>query len=207
VDSEQFNRELEAAEEKSYWDRKARWLLIFWAIAAWAVMGWRVYTKLPRPMIQLTIAAQFGVFLIALARSERFRNWLCTLDVPALTLFQYWRLAPGWAFLWFHTHRAYFPTGFSNPAGYGDIAVAITALPAAYLAYKGWRRTVLGWHILAMSDLFMVISLAARFGMRDPQTMSPFAEYPFAMLPLMLVPLSLMAHSAAILQLLRKPHE
>jgi hypothetical protein len=95
------------------------------------------------------------------------------------------------------------PGNFALPAGWGDIAVGVTAPFVAYLTARqvtGWRAWAMAWNILGALDLFVAIlegfgSFPSPFRLffGEPSTLL-MGAFPFALIPAVLVPMSLVLH-------------
>jgi len=173
-----------------------------WALIALALSLLRVPEHIPFPYPQVLVAGLALVFFFALIFSSGLRRWTRRLDLHGLTLFHLWRIVPGVAFLMLHNRRM-LAGAFAVPAGWGDIAVGVTAPIVAALLLE--RRTVLLlWHLAAMADLVIAITIAAGFGMVLPNWVDALRHFPFSWALLFFVPLSLQAHIAALYLTLRR---
>lgn len=99
-----------------------------------------VFDSEPRPPLPLGLAAvvPVAVFVACDLTSARFRQFVASTDVRLLTLAQLWRVG-GVVFLIRHSQGA-LPGVFALPAGWGDIAIGVTAPLAAWL----WNPLVIG---------------------------------------------------------------
>ena len=117
-------------------------------------------TANPRPPLPLGLAAVLPVALFAVSylTSVRFRELVWSLDLRLLTLAQTWRVG-GIVFLILY-QRGALPGVFAIPAGWGDIAIGITAPIIAWY----WRRpfptkTFVVWNVLGSLDLVLAVTL------------------------------------------------
>jgi len=181
--------------------RGAGFVIWIWALVAIALSLAHVPEHISIPYPQVLIAVLTLLFFFALLLSGGLRHWVRTLDLHALTVFHIWRIIPGIAFIMLHNRRM-LAGGFAVPAGWGDIAVGVTApLVAAFLIER--RASLLLWHILAMLDLVMAVAIAAGFGLALPNWLEALRHFPLSLLPLFAVPLTLQVHIAAIYLILR----
>jgi hypothetical protein len=103
------------------------------------------------------------------------------------------------------------PATFARGAGWGDIAVAVLAVPVAWMVARRaprWRPVALLWNVVAFADLVIAVTLGlgsapdspVRFIFEEavPGTM---AALPWVLIPGFLVPLYLLAHVAVFARL------
>jgi len=172
-----------------------------WALLAIAISLARIPEHIPVPYAQILVAALTALFFLALVFSAEVRRWARSLDLHALTVFHIWRIIPGIAFIMLHNRRM-LAGGFAVPAGWGDIAVGVTApIVAAFFIER--RAIMLLWHLAGMLDLTIAVAIAAGFAMELPAWIEPLRHFPLSLLPLFAVPLTLQVHIAAIYQILR----
>jgi hypothetical protein len=92
--------------------------------------------------------------------------------------------------------RGLLPFDFAVLGGWGDIAIAATAVlwlvltrePAAH------RGLLLLWNLCGLVDILFVIATAARMAAADPASMGPLRTLPLSLLPTFLVPLIIASH-------------
>ena len=102
-------------------------ILVVWFLLAVAGSLLGVFDSEPRPPLPLGLAAVIPVTLFAFCylTSARFQEFVMSLDLRILTVAQTWRVG-GIVFLILYQHGA-LPGVFAIPAGWGDIAIGITA--------------------------------------------------------------------------------
>lgn len=100
-------------------------------------------------------------------------NWLLELDVRFLVLFHVTRFI-GIYFLYLHSHGR-LPYAFAVPGGWGDIAVAGTALVVASYPLP---RIVYLWNVIGLTDILLVVATAARLALHNPASMNGLTELP-----------------------------
>lgn len=112
---------------------------------------------------------------------------------------QTWRLV-GVAFLWGMAQGILAPA-FALPAGIGDIAVGVTAIPLVLFLRKGysWSKYVITvWSVLGIADLVMAVSLGAIIFESGSSTM---ATFPWVLIPAAAVPATLALHVITLYRL------
>ena len=111
-------------------------VLVVWFLLAVAGSLLGVFDNEPRPPLPLGLAAVIPVALFAVCylTSVRFQELVWSLDLRLLTLAQTWRVG-GIVFLVLYQQGA-LPGVFAIPAGWGDIAIGITAPIVAWY----WKR-------------------------------------------------------------------
>lgn len=186
------------------------WLLVTWAVLAVTVVASGVLIRLPRFAAQGMIAAQMIIFFAVLVVAPGFRDYLFSRDLKSLTAFHAWRVIPGALFLYYFYQLHQLPWNFAVPGGYGDIAVAFTALPASELAASAWPgrwKALLAWQALAFLDLLGVVRAGLMNGLHNPESMRALTHFPLAFLPAMLVALTFMFHIVAVVQIVHRMRE
>ena len=131
--------------------------------------------------------------------SARFQEFVMSLDLRILTVAQTWRVG-GIVFLILYQHGA-LPGVFAIPAGWGDMAIGITAPVVAWY----WKRpfpskTFIVWNVLGSLDLVMAVSLgvlasATPVGvLAGDVTTRLMGRFPLSLIPTFFVPLLLILH-------------
>jgi hypothetical protein len=194
-------------ESKRDYGRVLVGLIVAWLATVLIVSALHGFATDPsRPPLALLIGvlAPLAVFTVWYRRSEQFREHILSLNPRTLTMVHSWRVA-GLVFLVLSTYGI-LPKVFALPAGWGDIAIGATALPAAmWLARPERRAWFMVWQALGMADLVMAISLGALVRFLDPQGVAGIATGPMTVLPLILipgfgVPLMMILHGICIAQ-------
>ena len=176
-------------------------VLVVWFLLAVAGSLLGVFDSEPRPPLPLGLAAVIPVALFAFCylTSVRFRELVMSLDLRILTVAQTWRVG-GIVFLILYQHGA-LPGVFAIPAGWGDIAIGITAPIVAWY----WKRpfpskTFIVWNVLGSLDLVMAVSLgvlasATPVGvLAGDVTTRLMGQFPLSLIPTFFVPLLLILH-------------
>ena len=138
-----------------------------WLLAALA-FGWAglpQYLTPPLPQVVL-----FGLTLLLLLlcwKLPGFQAWALGVNVRALILIHVTRLVGGY-FLWLYG-RGELPGEFAIKAGWGDLAVTVTALLVITLAADrgktGWTWIAL-WNAFGLADILMVVVTAENTSFR-----------------------------------------
>jgi hypothetical protein len=180
-------------------------ILVVWFLLAVAGSLIGIFDSEPRPPVPLGLAVVIPVALFAIwyLTSVGFRELVWSLDLRLLTLAQTWRVG-GIVFLILF-QRGALPGVFAIPAGWGDIAIGITAPIVAYY----WRRpfptkTFVVWNLLGSFDLVLAVTLgmlASRTPIgilaRDVSTQL-MGQFPLSLIPTFFVPLLLILHLIAL---------
>lgn len=176
-------------------------VLVLWFLLA-VIGSWLgVFDSTPRPPILLGLGAvvPVAIFGIGYFGSARFRQFLLSLDLRTLTLVQTWRVG-GLVFLLLH-QRGLLPGVFALPAGWGDIAIGITAPVMAWW----WRppfpyKAFVVWNVLGLLDLVMAVTLgllasATPVGILAGEvTTRLMGQFPLSLIPTFFVPLLVICH-------------
>ena len=83
------------------------------------------------------------------------------------------------------------------PAGWGDLAVAVTAVLVAVFALpvtsRGRWWAVLAWNTFGLLDILLVLGSAVRLVGIDPTLLRALTHFPLGLLPVLIVPLILVS--------------
>jgi hypothetical protein len=179
-------------------------LVFGWFVFAVAASAWHLFLN-PANRVGVAVAAAavvpIVIFSVWLAASGSFRRFTLSLNPRVLTLVQSWRVLAV-VFLILEA-RGVLPAIFALPAGYGDIAVGITApLAALWLALPRHRRGFIAWQVLGMADLLTAVGLGATAPLLSPGSipMVALTVLPLSLIPTFLVPLMLVIHLICIAQ-------
>jgi hypothetical protein len=141
------------------------------------------------------------VFALWFAASEKFRQFTLSLNPQLLTLAQSWRII-GFTFVLLEA-RGVLPAIFALPAGYGDMAIGMTATFVAWkLANPIRRNSFILWQLLGITDLVTAVSLGTTARLLSPHgpSMVAMTVLPLSLVPTFLVPLFLILHVICIAQ-------
>jgi hypothetical protein len=141
-----------------------------------------------------------ALFLSWFAASPAFRQFALSLNTRAMTIAHSWRIG-GFFFLVLASYGI-LPNVFAQPAGWGDIAIGLTApLVAIYLARPDHRRSFIAWHALGLLDLVTAVTsgVFARL-LADGPSMEPMTVLPLSLVPTFAVPLLTILHIICIAQ-------
>lgn len=176
-------------------------ILVLWFAASIIASGKHLLaTDAAQPPLLLLIFAVAPVvlFVIALSASAGFRGFITSLDPRTITFLQAWRVI-GFAALPLATYGI-LPSSFGSPAGWGDVAIGLTApLVALRLANPRYRSAFLVWQALGIADLLIAAGLGVAGRNGTPPT-SPLSQLPLSILPTFLVPCFLILHIICMAQ-------
>src|SRR5262249_21682272 len=142
----------------------------------------------------LSAVVPIALFAIWYRGSARFREFVSSLNLRALTLAQTWRVF-GIRFVILYFFGA-LPGIFALAAGWGDFAIGITALVVAFLWTRPFpRRTLLVWNLLGAYDLVQAVALGV---LSSPSPIGILGgdvstrlmgQFPLSLIPTFFVPL------------------
>jgi hypothetical protein len=193
-------------------------------LAAWLVFSlfssalhlYRNAPNTPPIAFGLAVVTPIVLFLVWFASSPGFRQFVLSLSPRTLTLVQSMRIA-GFVFLVLGRYKI-LPAFFALSAGWGDIAIGVTAPFAAFwlakpglakpgLAKPAHREGFIVWQVLGIADLVNALALGALAGVIDPHGIptSAMTVLPMSYIPTFAVPLFLILHIICLAQALRWP--
>ena len=176
-------------------------VLVVWFLLALGGSLLGVFDSEPRPPITLGLAAvvPVAVFVFCYLASVRFRQFVLSLDLRMLTVAQTLRIV-GIVFVILYQQGA-LPGVFALPAGWGDIAIGVTAPVVAWYWKPPFpRKTFIAWNVLGSLDLVMAVSLgvlasATPLGvLAGDVTTRLMGKFPLSLIPTFFVPLFLILH-------------
>lgn len=177
----------------------AAWF-IFAVAAAAAHLFENAYGRLALP-VALAATTPILIFLLWFATSAGFRQFLLSLDPRALTLVHSWRTV-GFTFVALTTYGL-LPALFAMPAGWGDIAIGLTApLVAMRLARPEHKSAFVVWQVLGILDLVAAVVLGTTARLISPAStsMAAMTALPLSLIPTFGVPLLMILHIISIAQ-------
>ena len=177
----------------------AAWFIF--ALSASALHGFENAANRVGIAVAVAAAVPILVFALWFAASEKFRQFTLSLNPQLLTLAQSWRIV-GFTFVLLQA-REILPAIFALPAGYGDMAIGMTATLVAWkLANPAHRNSFILWQLLGIADLVNAVSLGTTARLISPDGPSMFAMtvLPLSLVPTFLVPLFLIFHVICIAQ-------
>jgi hypothetical protein len=179
-------------------------LLLAWFCLALAggVAGW--FENFSAAGIAITVWALTAVALLLCWKNCNIRAWALTVDLKWLIALHVTRFV-GFYFLVL-VSRGELPSGFAQPAGIGDISVAVLALLLIAVRSLGKMRLLVGtWNAFGLIDILFVVASALRFGLHDLASMLPLRILPLSLLPTFFVPLIIISHILIFVRLTKKP--
>jgi hypothetical protein len=175
------------------------WFLI--ALSASALDVFRNDSQRVGGAVAIAAVTPILLFAIAFAASASFRRFTLSLNPQVLTLVQSWRFL-GFVFVLLQAHDL-LPAIFALPAGYGDMAIGLTATYVALkLASSEHRSSFIAWQMLGMADLVMAVGLGTTARILSPAgaSMQLMTVLPLSLVPTFIVPLLLIFHVICIAQ-------
>jgi hypothetical protein len=182
----------------------AAWFVF--ALSASAAHVFKQSSAAPPIALGLSVLIPVVVFWIWFRTSAGFREFALSLDPRVLTIVQSWRIA-GFVFVVLYVYRI-LPGIFANPAGWGDIAIGLTApWVAMKLAGPGHRKGFIVWNALGILDLVVAVTTGTTSRLVHPHGLAADAMtvLPLSIVPTFLVPLFLILHIIVIAQARRWP--
>ena len=179
--------------------------LVVWFLLALGGSLLGVFDSEPRPPVPLALAVvvPVAVFGSCYLPSTRVRQFVWSLDLRLLTVAQTWRVA-GIVFLILYQQGA-LPGVFAIPAGWGDVAIGITAPVVAWYWKPPFpRKTFVAWNVLGSLDLVLAVSLgvlasATPVGLLAGDVSTRLmGQFPLSLIPTFFVPLLLIFHLIAL---------
>jgi hypothetical protein len=169
--------------------------LVVWLIVALLVSVAGLLHQVPIPLPALGAAITI-LLLVVLAVWPSWRERALAGGPRPLVAFHLVRFV-GFYFLWLY-RLGVLPRNFAVPAGWGDIIVAVLAIPLLLMrdwASSGRRLFLLVWNVIGLLDILMVVSIAMRLASVDPGFQRGFASLPLSLLPTYVVPLVIASHA------------
>lgn len=194
-------------------------LLALWFLAVSLAAYGRIFDsaspRLLRGSLLLGLCAVAPILLFAVwfMASAAFREYVLSINPTVLTAVQTWRIA-GIVFI-ILCIRGFLPGSFAYPAGFGDMAIGLTA---PFIAYA-WSRNKLSargfvfWQALGMTDLIVavttgVLSSPSKIGiLAHGTTTRLMGLLPLSLIPTFAVPLLFILHIICIAQIRRTTRE
>ena len=189
-----------------------QYVLLAWFFLALgaSVSGWFVNAPSQPPLaLGLAVVVPILLFLFVSLTSHAFRHFVRSIDPVTITALQFYRVLGGVAMLVLSS-RNLLPAVFALPAGWGDVAIGVTAPLVALALAAGTssgRVVFLIWNVLGMLDLIVAVSLGIlasgiSFGLlASTGSASVMTVFPMSLIPTFLVPLSFILHLIGLNQL------
>jgi len=179
-------------------------LIALWFVFALSASALHLFKSGPdRPPLALGLAVltPIVVFLIWFSASAGFRQFALFLNPRTLTFVQSWRIV-GYTFLVLYA-AGLLPGLFALPAGWGDIAIGVTApLAAIKLASPNRRMGFIFWQCLGILDLVTAVAMGTLARLISPAGVPTalMTVLPMSLIPTFAVPLLLILHLICIAQ-------
>jgi hypothetical protein len=182
----------------------AAWLV---AVAMLAAAG--VFVSVGPAAVPFAVVGPIVVIALAATRVASLRAIALGAPLAVLVALHVGRLL-GAFFLVLHD-QGRLPATFSHGAGWGDIAVALLAVPVAWMAARRapfWRPVTVVWNIVGFVDLVTAVTLGVGSTATSPiqfifeeAVPGTIATLPWVLIPTFLVPIYLLAHLAVFARL------
>jgi len=173
-------------------NRSVTLVLVGWLCFAIGLAGW--FRNASATTVAATVWTLTALVLLACWKIAPIRVWTLNVDLRWLVSFHFTRLVAGAYFLVL-CGRGELPCGFAMRAGWGDIIVAVLALPVVAAMRTQFAKTLLLiWNTIGLIDIVFVVFNALRCGLADWQSMHALRELPLSLLPTFLVPLLIASH-------------
>ena len=190
------------------WATALAWLLVMTGLSAGGLF--RPGAMGPVSAIPPAILLPILVFSFWLARSKAAVGVLDAMPRDWLIRIQVLRVA-GAIFLVLYLDGL-LPGAFALPAGLGDVATGLLALPVAYLVARNsaWARpSAYAWNIFGILDLVTALGLGflsspgpfQQLAFEHPNEL--ISQYPLVMIPVFAVPVFVILHILSLRQLAR----
>jgi hypothetical protein len=184
----------------------AAWFLVVAGLAAAGLFS--AASPVGTPAIAVAVVAPVLVLAIGAARVPSLRALTFGVPLAVLALVHVGRLL-GAFFLALHADGR-LPRTFATCAGWGDIGVALLALPVAWAVHRrvaGWWPLTLAWNTVGLVDLVAAVVLGVgssssplRFIHESPDS-GAMGTLPWLLIPGFLVPIFILAHLAVFVRL------
>ena len=161
-------------------ERRSVFTLLVWALAAAVAGYYGMFTKLPFFGIAPLVVGGIAIPVIVYYLHENFRAYIQSIDLKHLTVFHFWRIPAGFAFLYYGSQNL-LPETFVRNAGYGDLAVGF--LVPVILMIKGGDGKYLAFHIFGLLDFVVAVGTGLTFTVSRVPSMDNIATFPIVLIP------------------------
>lgn len=191
--------------------RNASWIVLSsWFVLALGGSLLGAFQSGQRPLVLLGLMAGVPVlaFAIAYRWSDAFRQFVLSANPRWLTAAQSWRVL-GAVFVILY-YRGMLPGTFALPAGWGDIAVGVTAPLVAWAMpprRERGRAVLIAWNLFGILDLVTAVTLGILCSntpvgiLASGATTQLMGSFPLSLIPTFLVPLFLIFHILTLMHL------
>ncbi len=177
---------------------ESRWfipaLLLVWLGAAIGVGGAGALVGLRPPWPQAILVSLTLLSLLLLYRVRPIHSWAMSVDPRIFVAFHLTRFV-GIYFLVLYA-RGELPYEFAVIGGWGDIIVAVAAIPLILTGPSTPRRRpfYLAWNVVGLVDILFVVATATRLALADPTSLAPLLRLPLSLLITFVVPIVIATH-------------
>jgi hypothetical protein len=186
-------------------------VLWFACISSLGALGIFSATSIGTPAIGAAVIAPIALLLFAAARSSSVRSVALHTPLVTMVALHAGRILGVFFLLLLSAGRL--PPTFALAAGWGDIGIAVAALPLAWAIQhqvSGWRTMTFAWNVLGFADLVTAVTLGVGSAPNSPvrfifetSNSGAIAFLPWVIIPGVLVPLYLLTHIAIFAQLVK----
>lgn len=163
------------------------------------------------PLIPIFALGSFAAALAGVRWSPALREAVATASLPGVIGVQVYRVV-GAVFV-ILLAQGQLPAHFAQPAGWGDVAVGLAAVPVALAltGMAGGRALAIAWNLFGLLDLIVAVGMGTgrlapylmpELGSRVPAA-AAMGAFPLILIPTFLVPLSVILHVIALARLRR----
>jgi hypothetical protein len=184
----------------------AAWFTVLAALAAAGLFS--AASGIDTPAIGAAVLLPILAVALVTLRVPAARRLALGIPLAVLVVVNVGRLLGGFFLLLQADGRL--PATFATHAGWGDVAVAVTALPVAWAVHcrlAGWRALTLVWNSAGLVDLVAAVTLGIgssasplRFIYESPDS-GVMGTLPWLLVPGFLVPVYVLTHLAVFAQL------
>jgi hypothetical protein len=177
-------------------------VLSIWGLMAFIGGASGLFQHLPAPSIGLVLAGATLLIWQLYLRRERLRNWMDQIPLRVLTLFHFWRIIGGLAFLYYADSL---PFTFALEAGIGDIVSGVAAI-LVFIFYQK-RIGFIVFNVIGMLDLILALSMGIYLALSGDEMVFGLAAPQFTFILTFAVPILLVTHFVSIRKLLNKKYQ
>jgi hypothetical protein len=184
------------------------WIATTWTLAVKGIFRQNIVGNLPALPVAIFLPMLLG--FVVLTRSEAVGSLLDAMPASWLVGIQVYRILGG-TFLVYWVHGA-MPGAFALPAGIGDVATGLLALPAAIWVASGspiGTKIGMRWNLFGLTDFVVAISMGWLTSPGPGQLLAhahpntQLGTFPTVMIPAFAVPFSTLLHVLSLRQLSR----
>ena len=161
--------------------------LLIWAIAVALGGYFEVFKRLPLPSVALFAVTSLATLLFLYYRNPAVNAYIASLPPRNLVIFHLWRIAAGFAFLYYGS-QSLLPEPFVMNAGYGDLAVGFL-VPIILMGRESTQKYI-AFHLFGLLDFVVAVGTGLTFTLLQIPLMENIAAFPIVLIPLFGVPIT-----------------